>query len=159
MEHRILICGFDNSANKEIAALLSKEVNAFVTDKNEFNEALQSGDKYKWLSTLMSMEEYYHQSIIILWFGTNDKKKRIQTPDNQRLVSYANEMIWQPYSNPKLWVPRTRVYFLNIGDRVRLSDMATVIKNYLGNENIPIFSASDSFIWTFPYPLMELVQN
>jgi hypothetical protein len=116
MERRILVSGYDKSSNKEVAGNLTKEMRGLVLAEHEFQKSLDLPDeKTKWLDLLVEMEQYYHQDIIILWFSNNDKKRsRVQNPDNNRLVSYCNEMLFKPYSNKLMNIIRTRIYFLNI---------------------------------------------
>lgn len=161
MQNRILVSGFDKSANSEVAKHLAKESKALVLSDHEFNKAIDCEnrlDRYKWLSPLVDMEEFYHQDIIILWFGDNDKKRlRIQKPDNKKIIDYCNEILFMPYSNKKMNIIRTRIYFVNISQRLRLTDSAEIIENTLGKEDITTFQADEPFPWTYPFDIMELV--
>jgi hypothetical protein len=163
MQNRILVSGFDHSANSEVAKYLAKESNALVLADHEFNKAIDGEnrlDRYRWLVPLINMEEFYHQDIIVLWFGDNDKKKtRVQKPENKRIIDYSNEILFMPYSNKRMNTIRTRIYFVDISQRVRLSDSAEIITNTLGKEDITTFQAETPFIWTFPFDIMELVRN
>ena len=163
MNSRILVSGYDKGANSEIAKNLAKNTNALVLAEHEFQKAIENEsriDRYKWLSPLIDMEEFYHQDIIVLWFGSNDKKKiRVQNPDNKRILDYCNELLFMPYSNIKMNTTRTRIYFVDISQKVRLSDSAELINKYLGKEDIATFQATENFIWSFPYTLLELVKS
>jgi len=165
MQSRLLVSGFDRSANSEVAKYLAKEKdNAMVLSEHEFQKAIECPDKrqarYGWLNTVVDMERMYHQDIIVLWFSKNDKKKiREQNPDNKTLLGYCNELLFTPYSNKLMNTIRTHIYFVDISQRVRLSDTADIINNNLGKEDIATFEAEDTIIWSYPYEILELVRN
>lgn len=159
MQSRVLVTGFDRSANKEIAGLLSqKRPGIVITSEHEFQKALDTGDKYAWLSILIDMEEVYHTDIIVLWYGDNDRKKSRANPNNKLLLQYCNEILFVPYSNKKLFVPRTRIYIMDVTNKLKLSENAEIINNYLGKEDITTFETDGLVKWTYPYEFMELVK-
>lgn len=160
MQHRILVSGFDKGTVSEVTRVLSTDINALVPNDHEFSKALETGNKYKWLSNLIDMEEIYHQSIVILWFGDNDKRKgRPQNPNNKRILDYSNELLFSPWSNRKLQIVRTRIYFVNISDKARMGDVAEIIQNRLGDNDVLTFTATGGIVWSYEDQIMELIRN
>lgn len=164
-QHRIVVSGFDKSANSEMAKLLSQNSPALVTENNEFQRAIEEIDeingKYHWLSLFVDAEEMYNQSLLILWFG-NNKRKKLEATDinNQRLINYCNELLFQPYSNSKLNEQKTRIYFVNIAQKVRFSDLASTIRQELDRGTVPFFvTDTSSFLWSWPFEILELKKN
>jgi len=159
LPNRILLAGFDRNANSELARNLAKNSPALVLAENEFQRAIEEKSK-TWLSMVVNLEEFYRQDLLVLWFGSGDKRKlREQNPDNDLIIKYANELLFEHYSNKKLNVKKTHVYFVNISERVRYSELADIIKGEMGRGSVIQFSTQSPFVWDFPSSIVELIQN
>jgi hypothetical protein len=159
--HRILISSFDKGANSELAKLLAQKNRSLIQSDNEFQHALETADKYKWLNLFISMEEFYRQTLLFLWFDYDSLVKRgklVTSQEYQRAIDYSNEILFQPYTNKKLYDIRTRIFFIQMGQKVKYNDLVFSINLELDRDNIPTFSAEKAFSWDFPYEIMELTR-
>lgn len=117
-----MVAGLDKSANNELAKNLALKYRGLVQSDNEFQMALETGDKYNWLNLFINQEDFYRQTLIVLWMSENSLLKRNKTvskADRIRLLDYSNEVLFQPHKNTNLDKINTRIYFVNVGAKVR----------------------------------------
>lgn len=154
INNRILVAGLDKAANNELARNLLSDFGGLVQSENEFQKALETDGKYTWLNLFIEQEQFYHQTLIILW------DKHFSNEEKAKLVNYANEVLFEHYSKKKLNSNRTRVYFVQIGTKARYQELAEFVFNSIENENIPRFSIENgaTFVWNAPSEIMELIK-
>ena len=164
LENRFLVAGLDKAANNELAKNLMLRYRGLVQSEHEFQRAIECGGdvgKYGWLNLFIDQENHYHQTLLILWMsdGSLEKRGRVVTTDEKkRLLDYANEVSFQPYSKKGLNTINTRIYFINVGAKVRYQELAETIINSLEGDSVPGFSVENTsnFAWTMPYDVLEL---
>jgi len=161
INNRTLVAGLDKSANNELAKSLMLKFPGLVQAENEFQKAVETGDKNNWLNLFIEQESHYRQTLIVLWMNATSLEKRgkvVSPEERKRLLDFANEVSFQPYSNRALNDINTRIYFVNVGAKVRYQELADMTLNIIEGGNAPGFSIEDTtnFLWTMPYDVLEL---
>jgi hypothetical protein len=160
--HRILISSFDSGANNELAKGLAVKNNALIQADHEFQRAITTEhSKYTWLNMFVEQENFYRQTLLVLWFEQNSLERRGKTvtqQDTQRLLDYCNELLFQHYSNKRLNDQKTRIYFVQMNQKIKYNELVLTINLELERDNIPTFSQERTFSWNFPYDIMELIK-
>lgn len=161
INNRILVSGLDRGANNELAKNLMLLNRGLIQSEHEFQKAIETGDKYNWLNLFIEQEKHYHQTLIVLWMNDNSLEKRgksVTPEEKRRLLDYANEVVFQPYGKKGLNYISTRIYFVNVGAKVRYQELAEMTINGIEGGNIPGFSVENTsnFVWTMPYDTLEL---
>ena len=160
--HRILISSFDTGANNELAKGLAQKNHALIQADHEFQRAITTEhSKFTWLNMFIEQENFYRQTLLVLWFELSSLERRgkyVTTADHQRLLDYSNELLFQPYSNRKLYDQRTRIFFVQMNQKIKYSELVFTINLELERDNIPTFAQERVFSWDFPYEIMELIK-
>lgn len=161
--NRILVAGLDKAANNELAKNILMKSHGLVQSEHEFQKAIETGDRNNWLNLFVEQEQLYHQTLIVLWMSDESLEKRgnlVTSDEKVRLINYANEMLFEGWSNKHMNSNGTKIYFVRIGAKARYQEVADYVINSIENENVPNFSVESpsNFVWNYPSDVMELIK-